>query len=83
MGEFGHTLQGAIVLMMLPIYGETNATSVSLSDEDSKKLKKLNNALTASNHRGRHPMLYGAGTLMNEQEHGVVWSWNLLSYWLF
>lgn len=41
----------------LPIYGETNATGLTMSEEDGKKLKELNNALTASNHRGRRHML--------------------------
>lgn len=80
--KFGPTFKDAIILMMLPICGDTNAMGVTLNKKHSKKLEELNNTIIASKslkEASKASLIRyfdeGAG-----KERGVVEA--LLSYWL-
>lgn len=46
--EFGPILEDVFALTMLPLYRDTHAMGVVLSEEDNKKLAYLNEAMLAS-----------------------------------
>lgn len=77
MGEFTLVLKDVVTLMMLPMFGETNAMGVVLEVEDEMKLKYLTFSMTASRTSDKSSYATSLASSAREVTVEVATSWRL------